>query len=356
MSILIHRQGVLQSGGAAPPATHTRTPLVAAQDIPAGFIVPIHTDMFDNATHNNDIYANIQADGGDLRVFEDSGFATQLPLELVAIDTGVGTEKLIAYFRTTSAITNGNTIAYLRTTIAGGESQPGVADPFGRNAVWTDYDFVSHDLVTDSSGNSTITNTGGAAHVDGFAKGFPARGFGATDGVGSTDISQSDLTADQTTHTISWIHDLNDIATVAYIFDRDAGNRVFVQNAFRYVRAWSGATARWVFGNGDPSTGVWQFFAVAYDGGDIANDPFLQRNDTDHTPTLEDVAPSGTLTPISDPWDFGNRRSDSARHVDGKLGGMRIRPEILTTTWLDAEYAGYSTPASLATAGALVSV
>ena len=103
--------------------------------------------------------------GGDLRVCLNSDGTSQLPLEVVSFDTVAETGVLWVRFPT---FASGDSLWLFYGKA--GETQPIVTDTFGRNAVWSDYEIVSHDGLTDSSGNHTFTNSGAIA-TDGFISG-----------------------------------------------------------------------------------------------------------------------------------------------------------------------------------------
>lgn len=339
-------------------STYTRTPLVAAQDIPAGFPVPIHSDMFDNGTHNNAIFSNIQSDGGDLRAFSDSSFTTQLPLELVSINTG--TPSIIGFFRTTSSVTSGNTIAYLRTTVGGGQSQPSVTDTYGRNNVWQDYDLSTHDMVTDSSGNNTLSNTGGAALSGGsLLNEYPARGYGSTDGVGSTDRTTLGYTGNPTQIAVSVILYENGYGggNFGRFLEQDGGSSVVWStdqgNTAHQILRDHSSTGFWRVDR--PTSSTWHHELISLDSSSTSN-PANFYVDGVSTTLETSGAPTGTLASNTvNNWYAGNSTA-SDRNWDGRLGAMRVRASTLDATWAAVEDDGYRNPTGVATAGALVSV
>ncbi len=114
-----------------------------------GFVAVITGDVF-GPTH--DIWTTSQNGGGDLRVALDDGGVTQYPLQVVRWNT---TTKLGVLFLRIPTVDTGD---YIHVYAKGaGPTQPAVDAAFGRNEAWQDYAFVTHDGVTDSSGNYTIT-------------------------------------------------------------------------------------------------------------------------------------------------------------------------------------------------------
>ena len=114
--------------------------LVDLSDMPAGF------------------WSTVADGGGDIRVFKADG-TTELAREVVSCDTATETGELwIKYEGTLSSS--------LDTTIQihadGASGDYAVTATYGRNNVWSDYEFVSHDGgSTESTGNFTTTADGG---------------------------------------------------------------------------------------------------------------------------------------------------------------------------------------------------
>ena len=109
-----------------------------------------------------------RSDGGDLRVYENNDQTGRLNLEIVQFEydssSGAGDADIEFYFSdpfwVVSSLTD--TVVYLEYGDAT-LTQPSVSDPFGRNAVWQDYEAVLHceDINwTDSTGNGDFTVDG----------------------------------------------------------------------------------------------------------------------------------------------------------------------------------------------------
>ena len=115
--------------------------------------------------------------GGDLRCYTDNTKTTQLPIELVSFVTG-STPKIVVW-GLSPLLGVGDTVYFEKdlTEI----SQPAFADTYGRNAVWVDYEIVSHNLTFDSTGNypDAFTQNGDPTLVTGP--------YGNTDGAMSFD-------------------------------------------------------------------------------------------------------------------------------------------------------------------------
>ena len=174
---------------------------------PTQFQTLVITEAVINQLSNNaDFWNNVSEDGGNIRLCSAGDGTEQLPLDIVSFDKVAKT--CVIWTRKPSY--NGSGSLYLFFGKAG-ETQPPVTDPFGRNAVWADYEAVLHlnDAEwTDSTGN----------------------GY---DGTGSVSVVSTDnpfgstwAKFDQTNHiTIPTGAALNDsFLTVQAIFHRDGGS------------------------------------------------------------------------------------------------------------------------------------
>lgn len=178
MHVLRHRMGILAETGPRKIAMR------AQQDIPAGFVMPVHHLQLPAA-----FWGSVQSDGGDIRAYSDSALITGLPFDLIKID--VPNKILIGYVRLASAITTGNDYWLGVSGSSGSLSQPAVDTSLGREEVWQDYITVNNaiDFKLDRSGNhadgavtGTVVKSGGDLLLD-----WPALGFGADEGGADTD-------------------------------------------------------------------------------------------------------------------------------------------------------------------------
>lgn len=87
-----------------------------------------------------DIFWNaVQNGGGDVRICENQDGTGQLPVEVVSLDNAERT--CVIWTRKNTYSGDGNLHFFVGKD---GETQPPVTDPFGRNAVWQDYEAVNH--------------------------------------------------------------------------------------------------------------------------------------------------------------------------------------------------------------------
>lgn len=112
--------------------------------------MPVYVDL---SLLPSEFWTNVRSDGGDMRVTSGDGI-TELPREIVEIDTGAQTGEL--HFKSDSLSATANTDFYIYYGNANAEDHP-VDGTYGRNNVWTDYSYVHH--MNESSGN-IIDSTG----------------------------------------------------------------------------------------------------------------------------------------------------------------------------------------------------
>ena len=97
--------------------------------------------------------------GGDFRLSTDINGANQLPVEIVTCVTNAtaSSTKFIAWVRFPT-YASGTRSVYAFWNKAG-QSQPAANAAFGSEEVWQDYILVTHDGITDSTGNNTLNST-----------------------------------------------------------------------------------------------------------------------------------------------------------------------------------------------------
>ena len=115
---------------------------------------PVYVDLSDLGT---DFFSNVKTDGSDIRVTKDDG-TTEVPREVVAIDTGSSTGEL--HFKADGTLSSStDTIFYIYYGNASA-TEPAVTATYGRNNVWVDYDNVYHLNEEPTSATAIIDSTG----------------------------------------------------------------------------------------------------------------------------------------------------------------------------------------------------
>ena len=345
------------SGGAvfATPLT-----LNHAGGVEAGETIIVSDAMF---APGHGLFANGQADGGDLRAYADAGLTQRLPLELIAYDAAA--ETLAAAVRTPTALAQNDRI-FLTRDNAGGLSLPADAEPFGKHAVWADYAFVSHDLSECATPGHSITLTGTTPYAG--PNSLPARGFGSVAGVDAADKALSNYTGYPTAVThilLSYRLGQGDgiprPETIQRIFDKGyTGPAAGEAGEFFGVLHYAGNRRQYrrLFADGDrfwerrftENIGAWAFHAVTHDGASSANEAIIIEDGG-----LGNTAPvkqnTGALTPNTAPLCFGNH-VDGTANWNGALGMYRQYAGVKSITALFSIQANLMTPAVFMSAGA----
>ena len=118
--------------------------------------------------------------GGDVRFSSDATGSTRLDLDVVSFVTNAteGNRECEMWVKVPSVSTSADTDIYIWYKKAS-ETQPAVSAAFGRNVVWTEFDFVQHNsTLVDSTGNHTIVAVG--THWDITPTAFPSLSSGFT--------------------------------------------------------------------------------------------------------------------------------------------------------------------------------
>ena len=106
-----------------------------------------------------------QNGGGDVRFASDAAGTNLLPAEVVTFvtnnDPALGYAEI--WVKLPSISSSPSTTIHVRYHASTIASQPATSAANGRDAVWSQYLLVTHDLITDSTGKFTLTPTGTAA-------------------------------------------------------------------------------------------------------------------------------------------------------------------------------------------------
>jgi hypothetical protein len=135
-----------------------------------------------NTEFTTDMLAKLDSGGGDLRFGTEDGL-TQYPCEIV---DGL---NIVWMTPTGLSVASAATVGVWGDNT--GASQPAAGAAFGSEAVWVDFRYISHDGITDSTGNSTITFPEGTPTVGTSPLGRPSVILNGTDQYGRAGISST---------------------------------------------------------------------------------------------------------------------------------------------------------------------
>lgn len=313
--------------------------------------------------------------GGDIAFSTDSAGSNQIPIEVVEFITSAtpANRRCTIWIKVPSLSTSSNTEVYIWYNKTG-ESQPAVTAPFGRNAVWSDFEFMSHDLVTDSTGNYTGSNTisGDPTQIDGP--------FGTTNGGydfdGTGDIidvamgGRDPFTGIALNDPISWgayfanktfdnfrrgVHIKGDGATGYTGSSIQLGQNVSISAAGRF---WAhgaingnAAAARYSALN-ESNAGIWQLV--------WASDSSFNENSFDNISLMIDGEAADTTgstqtfgTGGTSPFIRFGARGDSSggTFFIGSIAEAWMKKSETTNDWRLTSYNNHSTPSTFAIAG-----
>lgn len=310
-------------------------------------------------------WSNVQNGGGDVRICTDSGGVNQLPVEIVSLDNSAQT--CVIWTRKPSFDGAGNLYLFIGKA---GETQPPVTDPFGRNAVWSDYLFVHHLNNASSLVNSQgatdwdvtsvtgILTTSSNSPFGGSSTTFNGSSFARiVNNVGIADASTDPRTIQVWARPSSLpndemgilVRDVNSNGGFKFYFDNSetaSGNSdTFILN--------SDSTSDRVTttGNNSAVANTWQMIHVANEQGVVQN--------AYYNGALVDTA-SGT--PMStfqgDDQLIGGTSGYVSSEWQGELAELRIAKLLLSSEYVATEYNNQNDPATfygtptLATTGA----
>lgn len=136
---------------------HVATVTIQSSQVPGDLTdFPIYIDLSDMPSG---FWSTVANGGGDIRVYKDDD-TTELAREVVACDTTSETGELHVKFTGTLS-SSSDTDIHIHAD--GTSSDYATTATYGRNNVWSDYEYVYHlDDTTDSAGNTNLTAQGGA--------------------------------------------------------------------------------------------------------------------------------------------------------------------------------------------------
>lgn len=293
-------------------------------------------------------WSTVKNGGGDIRCYSDEAKTTELAREVVSCDTSTDTGELhvkIPTFTDTSVI-------YI--DVDGTRSDYAVTATYGRNAVWSDYEFVSHDGGgTDSTGNHTM-NTNGAV----TAGGATGKLGNATDFDGLNDFFYTTVSKTYSELTFSFWFKTSDGVTRMHPGGIDGGGNSAprIRTGFNIdqneaVRLWvedSGRNTDAVYTNTtDYQDDAWHLAQLKWTGGQgggTSNIKIFLDGAEDTNVTQRNNANVSTTSPTNMEW--GRNPGDNDRYYNGLLDEIRIVDIARSSDWITTEYENQNDPAN----------
>lgn len=284
---------------------------------------------------------------GQLRFTTDVSGSTEVASEIVSAEKSGSSYSAEVWVKLPSLSHNTSTPLYIWAgNTSAGYYAPN--DTYGSQAVWQDYILVHHYFhgANDSSpgGNNGVVS--GAIPVDGVIGG----GYqfdGVDDYIEVSHKSNQLLTSGFTLD--AWIKpDTLGESNSAKIIDKSSGTisengYTLGQNTTDRITGWVNGS---VVGSGSnsltPDGSTWFKVSVTVSSGALAN--FFINGVLTFTPDQSLNALSGITT--TNALRIGNRSGATDRSYDGVISGVRIRPSVVTESWLDTEYNNQNDPST----------
>lgn len=336
------------SGGTGPDGnTHYVEVTVQSSQVASNLTsFPVYVDLSDLPAA---FFSRVRSDGGDIRVTKADG-TTQLPREVVAINTGASTGEL--HFLADSLSSSSDTVFRIYYGNASA-TEPSVTDTYGRNAVWVDYAVVVHanGQIVDSTGNYS-PNDADSSYITGkLGQAWDGNGSSSRiyeGGVSGLPTAEVEMAV--------WVNPDSFPENAHSVFE--VGDGASPAKFYGIRRELSGLIARYRVGGsnfdvslgGDPSTATWTLFHATFSP---ANDLVeLFSNAVSQGSNTSTFGAIGSL----DQYGVGVKGQEDTDnlndfHWDGGLDEIRLRNSITSDDWKSAEYTNQNTPATFYSVG-----
>lgn len=317
---------------------------------------PVYVDLSDLPAG---FFTNVDSAGDDIRVTRSDG-TTECAFEVVSISTGSSTGEL--HFKANFISSTSDTSFYIYYGNAAATAY-GVADTYGRNAVWSDYDFVGHgNDLTDATGNGSISRYGGTATENATGKLSGGAFLNNSQNEGHKISGLSPTTTANSAGTIQcWFYVSSDPYTTAFGdwnqlilgWNGTGGERIDLRrsdsaaNQHKIFSSVNGGSNLSDMANGqDTSISTW--YMVHCVQSDFTNNPLITYVDgvekgklTSALSLVNDVGATGTI----------GIRPDDIYGMIGSFDEVRFRVIELSPDWISAEYTNQNTPNTFYTVG-----
>ena len=136
------------------------------------FVVPFTEDNLPSEMFDADGSFPALNGGGDIRFTSDAAGSTRLAVEVVSFvtDNNPANGTAEVHVKVPTLDYNDDTIVYCWYNKTG-ETQPAVTDTYGRNNVWTAYDYVWHFNETPATAGNDFADSTGTTPLDGVTFG-----------------------------------------------------------------------------------------------------------------------------------------------------------------------------------------
>lgn len=302
----------------------------------SGFAVPFSEANFPNETMDDGPLSLLNG-GGDLRYSSDIAGTIQLECQVwnFVTDPSPANQKAEVYVPPPTLFALSDTVIYGWGLVVG-DTQPASTDTFGSQAVWTDYDTVSHDGgKTDSTGNDTPVIGGSPVDVAGPFTDATDYGDRSDTWFYSLDVSLTAVVTFQ-----AWAYVDGDAGGTTWLMAMNSTDGGGVKGG-PIINGGTDKISVWDNSNGffDGTTtrplDTWYSHAAIYNGS--TDREIFFNGDSEGTETTI------TAKPSSNPFlRVGNGWSSS--NWQGFLAEIRTRNSVLSDDWIETEYDAQSDP------------
>ncbi len=361
--------GAGPGGGASstPPSTYlagydSRVPVDIDGATLFGTVIdfPVYVDLSDLPTA---FFSDTQASGADLRVTESDG-QTEVPFELVAIDTGAETGELHFKAPTLSISTSTRFYIYYGSSTA---SAYAAGDPYGSENVWTNSYLAVYHLEESAAGTGNANvyqdSTSNADHGDDYVTDTDKPGVlgrGQDMGPSGDYISLPASVLDNQTNltTTFWYRTNN--SSIQSILSGANGSQ-----ANEYLIWFADENDIEFFGHGPRvyhdlpifiNDSTWRYYASVRDDTSNRSRFYIDGSEIGDSPlnlslTTLNISNGGVI--VGQDQDSVGGGFESSQDTDGPLDELRISSTIRSAAWIGNEFLNQDTPTSFYSVGSI---
>ncbi|MEX0272816.1 MAG: fibronectin type III domain-containing protein, partial [Flavobacteriaceae bacterium] len=292
--------------------------------------------------------------GGDIRFSSDAGGNNQLAVEVVEFVTSPtpANRRCQIWVKVPSLSAISDTTIYIWYNKTG-EVQPAAGSVYGSQSVWSNYDFVTHDMRTESSSGKTIT-LNNAASLSSGPFGTSVSDFNGSTNYHSWDPSGMGLSSQRTISV--WANFDPSTSTVwQRMFQLAVPNNLLaVQLAStdgRFIFGTDNGTGTHVLQSGTRmlegfNSNIWYRVTGSWTTLETGTDLKVNSGSSATLTALDNMGGGSSAQTAR----FGNR-SDGNNYFDGRMACFTISKDLLSDDYVETEYNNQSSPSTFAVAG-----
>ena len=304
---------------------------------------PIYIDLAELSKAGADIFDTCRTDGGDIRITKSDG-TTELPREIVDIDTTAKTGTIFVKFTGTLSSSSDTTI---RIYYNGTDTEPAASSTYGSENTWdSNYEAVLHlneAVNTDTDGYADSTSH--ANHGTGTSMAEAARAGKLAGSNGASFDGNNDYI---TIPYAAGLQPANLTYQMLMYHDTLGTNDVFWDNSSAYGRYQFSSSTKKYSNSGATeavarSASTWYISTCTVVDSSNAEEVF-------HSGASKATA-SNAITAGTGDIRLGLYISGSSLGLDGIMQEMRISSVVRADDWINTEYANMNSPSTFYSTG-----